>query len=501
MDVQRSEKLRKLHKPSATERGAAIRSAFADDRLLAGAAFSIPAAYMFSVYVYKVWYIVAVVSGLFVACALVVERPSRDELKAFAFDAIGIALYAGVMLLSGMVEKTRVSTYWLFVDAIYPPVFGIFYVVGARCRPESIIAGMRLLLWAGLAAFVLLWDTGLIRQGYRASFVLPYVVPFVVIALYAGRRLAGMELGIVLTLLVLGMSRTPLMIGCIATGLSLIAFAGSQRAFLIRSLQAAAWLAAVLVAAWNINASQRAMLTTYVRVTGHSVDLPPLPAQASKETLPPSARTVRAGPSPEAGPARASGEPERSGSRTDALDRVRELEGLRRPAPNTQNPVTIRAEADLERQWISDLSWKLLPSAGVLGIGYGNFMLHYAREHPDTNVQSIHNVYVAWLLEGGYAGLAAGLFMVGWFFWWLSVGYRTSNTDDQRRFLKAIGISMVGVLTAAILQQMHQAPMLYVTLGLGMGAVRSIHRTAGLKTIRSSGHLPRSSINVHSSAT
>jgi O-antigen ligase len=163
--------------------------------------------------------------------------------------------------------------------------------------------------------------------------------------------------------------------------------------------------------------------------------------------------------------------------------------------------VTIRAEADLERQWISDLSWKLLPSAGVLGIGYGNFMLHYAREHPDTNVQSIHNVYVAWLLEGGYAGLAAGLFMVGWFFWWLSVGYRTSNTDDQRRFLKAIGISMVGVLTAAILQQMHQAPMLYVTLGLGMGAVRSIHRTAGLKTIRSSGHLPRSSINVHSSAT
>jgi hypothetical protein len=297
MDVQRSEKLRKLHKPSATERGAAIRSAFADDRLLAGAAFSIPAAYMFSVYVYKVWYIVAVVSGLFVACALVVERPSRDELKAFAFDAIGIALYAGVMLLSGMVEKTRVSTYWLFVDAIYPPVFGIFYVVGARCRPESIIAGMRLLLWAGLAAFVLLWDTGLIRQGYRASFVLPYVVPFVVIALYAGRRLAGMELGIVLTLLVLGMSRTPLMIGCIATGLSLIAFAGSQRAFLIRSLQAAAWLAAVLVAAWTQSTCRRCPLRRRKRHSHPA--LGPFVLGHHQKQVPLGHRESRKGPGPE----------------------------------------------------------------------------------------------------------------------------------------------------------------------------------------------------------
>jgi hypothetical protein len=121
---------------------------------------------------------------------------------------------------------------------------------------------------------------------------------------------------------------------------------------------------------------------------------------------------------------------------------------------------------DHARGHISELFWQLAPSNGWTGIGYFAFGPVYVSRHYDSYTEmSLHSIYEVWWLEMGYLGTAAALSMLGAFFFRM---YRSRGNMT----VQACVIGLIGVLVAGTVHQMHQAPMLYVMLGMGLGAAR-----------------------------
>jgi O-antigen ligase/polysaccharide polymerase Wzy-like membrane protein len=121
---------------------------------------------------------------------------------------------------------------------------------------------------------------------------------------------------------------------------------------------------------------------------------------------------------------------------------------------------------DQTRQHLSELFWELAPDNGWTGIGYFAFGPIYLSRFYDGNTEmSLHSVFEVWWLETGYLGTAAALPMLMFFF------LRTWRFSDDPT-VKAGMLGAAGALIAGTVHQMHQAPMLYVMLGLGLGAAR-----------------------------
>lgn len=153
-------------------------------------------------------------------------------------------------------------------------------------------------------------------------------------------------------------------------------------------------------------------------------------------------------------------------------------------------PVTRGAVADMfvrivgeppnpQRVALAEVSRSLLQETMPLGIGYGNFIRRF---HGVTGYElQLHNVYVAWLLEGGVLCVAIVLFLAAAHVRALAQYIGVATAPDQRAFGQACAIASTGILTIAMFHQVHQTPVLWMMLGLGAACgaeARSLRRAA-----------------------
>jgi SAM-dependent methyltransferase len=118
-----------------------------------------------------------------------------------------------------------------------------------------------------------------------------------------------------------------------------------------------------------------------------------------------------------------------------------------------------------QRVALAEVSRSLLQETMPLGIGYGNFVRRF---HGVTGHElQIHNVYVAWLLEGGVLCVAVVLLLAVAHIRALSLYIRSAPAIEQRIYGQMCAIASIGILTIGVFHQVHQTPALWMILGLG----------------------------------
>lgn len=365
-------------------------------------AAAIPAAYMASVEVYKIWYIT---TSAVLALSVFAVRFSFRDIGNFIADTKWFILYWLAVLVSVWLSTEPVSSQFaLTVDSIYPAVFAIFYYVGLRYPSETITLSMRLQVWAAVVILALTMDVDVGgRIGYRILFILPYVVPFIVADIYRGKKLALVELCVTLALLLVTTSRVPFAAACILAVLSAFLLRRSTWQFVKLTLAAALTSAALLFVALQIPPIKVQIYTTAVRITGQ-------PLYLDGAIIP--------------------AEPE-----------------------------------DMVRVKINDLYSVLTPDAGATGVGYAAFAPIFGDYWRDGSETPLHSIYQVWRLEMGWLGLAVALIMLADFF------VRAAKHRHDPAVVTA-ALAFLGTLLTGMFHQMHQAPMFYVMLGVGLGACR-----------------------------
>lgn len=134
------------------------------------------AAFMVSVSVYKLWYILAA-SVIFFTVLL--SRPSNRWFKVAFVDLTPIGLYCIAAALSLFLSSAPdVGRYFLLADAIFPALTVLFYAVGVASKPIEIVRAFRFLVPLAALATAITWGSVPGREGYRVAFILPYVIPF-----------------------------------------------------------------------------------------------------------------------------------------------------------------------------------------------------------------------------------------------------------------------------------------------------------------------------------
>lgn len=369
---------------------------------------SILIAYMASVKVYKIWYIVTaavlLVLPLFVRISWLGLRDFLEDAKWFILYWIAVALSV-VFSINPARSQTA-----LMADAIYPCVFLIFYTVAICSAYDSIERMMRLLVWAAVLVLLINFDAKLQGQnGHWIGFVLPYVVPFVVSAICRGNRLAIAELMILASLVLLTNSRAQVGVTFLVSVASFVAFSKSIRQLLALSTISVLGCVAFVGALTQIHTARNILLVTVARLTGLFAE---------------------------------------EGERPFGI------------------PI-----ADPTRGRINDLFWSMFGDGGWTGIGYFAFGPIYVAHYDGYADMSLHSIYQVWWLETGYLGTAAAAWMLIAFFVEM---YRNRGNPAVR----ACALGMVGVLIAGNFHQMHQSPMFYVMLGLGLGAARKLRLPA-----------------------
>lgn len=316
---------------------------------LGGAIFT---AFMASVAVYKIWYIV---TGL-VVLLLPFFAKWRDVAPLLK-DGVWFFIYCLAVALSaaGSIEPENTS-YMVSAAAIYPFVFLIFYFIGLRSDFTSISSFMRLQVWTAIVVLAATWDiTVADRVGYRMMYVLPYMTPAVVEAMYRGKKLAFLELPIVVLLLVITESRTQIAVALILIVMSAIVFCRSFLQFIGQSIALVCTSVAAVYIGLQVEETRALILKAVVRAT---------------------------------------------------------------LKPIYENGILYDIEIqDDARERIDDLFAVMSGDAGWTGIGYGAFPPIYSDYWKDGLEMSLHSIYQVYWLEMGIFGTTAAAIMFTVFFY------------------------------------------------------------------------------------
>lgn len=361
-------------------------------------------AYMASVQVYKIWYVVT--AGVIVLSPALVTKASWRDVRNFFSDSKWFILYWSAVALSVVTSINPARSQATFlIDSIYPCVFAIFYAVGLFAPFDAIQRVLRLQVWAAVLVLALTFEVTIAgRMGYRIPIILPYVIPFVIAAMSQGRKLGFAELAVLMLVLVVANSRAPIAVAIILIAISAFVFRASMRQFISQSLIAILGCLFVLGGAMLFTPTRLLILTSVVRVTGHQIE-----SSGHLIEVPPD---------------------------------------------------------DHARSQLNELFYAMIHEGGWTGIGYNAFgpiyLAHWGDEYADM---SLHSIYQVWWLEMGYLGTAAALVLLAAFFLRM---YQTRSDMTVR----ACSLGAIGTLITGGFHQMHQAPMLYVMLGMGLGAAR-----------------------------
>ncbi|HYC62422.1 MAG TPA: hypothetical protein VEK79_22915 [Thermoanaerobaculia bacterium] len=370
--------------------------------------------YIFTPYGYKVWYAGAAAVVLLVLC---VALSGRIETNGVVRATLPIVVYFAVFAIgASWAEHPAHALRWLAVDAIGIGIFAVFYLAGRNSTDTAIAGAIVTVVIPAvlLTALELRLDPPIARTGGYSPMLLPLVIAFASWSAALSRRKALFLLAMSATiaLLLIGRGRAPLAAALIALGLSAIAYGTSASDRIRRGAAALAGVMAIALLLSVIPATRPMMLTTLIRITRM---LPGNDASAAIAKL------------------------EKELSATAYWVQIR---------PREQ--VSIRTQ-------ISALTPRLARESFPHGIGYRNFQMYFERTYGFQ--ASLHSMYMAWLIEGGVPIVVLVLMYA---YRWVD-GLRARRS----RFAAAVFIALAATSFLGAFHQVHQAPALWLLLGLG----------------------------------
>jgi len=378
---------------------------------------------MFSVHLYKIWYIVTAFSlftaGIFVLLGIL----NTDKLFR---STCCILIYFGYLLLSSFWSISPGQTVkFFFIDSIEIVVFILFYILVLNISLAALTKMFIYLVFPGFFSAVLFYylDPNSIRIGSRSLTILPMALPFVWMYYFTSMnrdRYVALFSGVtIIALLFISMSRTPLAVGVVLTILSIGVFGKLCSRYIIKILSVGlAFLSSFLIL-WQFETTRFALIKTYVRIFHR--DFYGGTTHIAAETV----------------------------------DKGRELIS----------------------RGISEIVFTNQP----FGMGYMNFPVWSGDVLGKS--KSLHNIYWAWWIEGGVSLVLIVGFIFTCYFYSLLKCIVYSTDIFYRNFCFATIISMVGVLLYGLYHQIHQVPTMYMLLGVGF-ALSTLRKQSCSNTLK-----------------
>ncbi len=359
--------------------------------------------YFASVQIYKLWYIAAAIALLIGGYSALTGRLS---IRGIGSNLLLLSSYFGYLWITSFwAIRPDLTEQWLTYDTIEIGVFILFYTLALNVPLVRLVDfGIAMMLPALVVTLVMSYiDSESIRLGGRSPAIIPAFLPFALVKAKLSRWERGpLALAIGLGVLVISMSRAPLLGGLIAVALTVLMLSGSVTQ-LVRSGAAMCGVAVIGVLCLLAVESTRVLVVkSLVRITGQQMMVAGVMIQPEME--------------------------------------------------------------DLERSAIYEEGAALLEQNMPWGLGYMNFPHYFERIYHYP--MSLHNTYQAWAVETGVPGVSIVALLLGRYFWILRRRLRAATSLEERYTLKALGIAMISVMVMALHHQMHQVPTLFMLLGM-----------------------------------
>lgn len=377
------------------------------ERLQLAACHLIIVSYFLAVWAYKTWYIgtaVALIITSFTAVigAVRVRGVLRDLWPLFIY-------FAYLLAASTQAEYQEDARYWSIADSIGFLVACAFWVAARNNEPSAMRAGFIYvsIIAAPVAILVYRSFPEASRLGGYALPFYPIAIPFLWAEIISGkrRRLALLALTIVLGILFVSRSRTPLAAGLIVLGFCFLFIGRSFTQRLKLGLVLAMIVSSLFVGLMSFKVTRIAVLTFVARVTHEDivvedVYIPGEPLDPTRERL-------------------------------DSLV----VAGIRDVQP----------------------------------FGYGYNTTGFLFERSFGYFTPLHNIYQIWVFEGGVPCALIMLFVLIRHGGALRRARSRAPDHEHEILARCLMFSTLGMLLFGIFHQMHQGPLFYAVLGMALG--------------------------------
>jgi O-Antigen ligase len=363
---------------------------------------------------YKSWYIVTA-AVLVIAFLLLLDGALKT--RGLVRSSGLLVLYFLYLLLTATWAAYPDSTIWyLSEETIFIAIFALFYLLSLNITPDQLISFFVWLVPPAILVDLITYmtDPEALRLGAYVLVLLPFVLLFCILRLlqsFSVRNLGWVTACLVM--LVIGMSRAPLLIAGLGLVLMFITIAKRRRTririvvgFLIISV--AATSAILAVPALRINAARSIARITYQDVI------------VGDEVIP------------------------------------------------AEKPDVLRWTIYADALSLYETNW-------LFGMGYMNFMPWFGERYSysfenvrgkETVGMNLHNVYQTWALEGGLPCVAIVASLLWKYFSILRRRIRQSKNYREKAYYKLFVVAMICLLVEGLFHQIHQTPVLFILLGI-----------------------------------
>jgi hypothetical protein len=377
------------------------------ERLQLAACQLIIVTYFVAIWKYKTWYFgtaaaVTLTSFAAVIGAVRVRGLLRDIWPLFLYFAYLIAA-------STQAEYAAEARYWSIADSIGFAVACVFWVAARNNDPAAIRAGFIYVSIIAAPVAILAYRSfpEMTRIGGYALPFYPIAIPFLWAEIIGGkrRRTALLALTIVLAILFVSRSRTPLGAGLVVLGFSFLFIGRSFVQRLKLGLALAMIMSSLFVALMSFSVTRIAVLTFVARITHEDIVMggiyiPGEPHDPTRERL-------------------------------DALVAA----GVRDVQP--------------------------------LGYGYNTTGFLFERSY--GYFTPLHNIYQIWVFEGGVPCALIMLIVLIRHVAALRRARSRAPDHEHEILARCLMFSTLGVLLFGLFHQMHQGPLFYAVLGMALG--------------------------------
>lgn len=363
---------------------------------------------------YRSWYFATAVAVVLVGLLLLggmLER--RGLLKAVGM----ISLYYFYLLLTALwAEYPETTIWWVTIELIFVVIFALFYLISKNYSVDRMIDFFIYLIPPVVVIFIITYliDPEAIRLGGNTLNILPILLLFCMLRLTVSFSVRNIVLlAACLLMLLLGMSRTPLLVAGI--GIILMTVIATNQ-WTVRLKFAMAFMAIGFV-------------LTITILMYH-----PLGLYAAK-TL----------------------------SRITYQDLMVGEQFIEAEEP------------DIIRWAVLADAFSLLKDNWLLGIGYMNFMPWFGERYDlafytarDIEIvgMNLHNSFQTWALEGGVPCLVIVALLLWKYFRILQRRIRQSENELEKSYYKTYIVAMICLLVLGIFHQPHQMPIFFILFGI-----------------------------------
>ena len=363
---------------------------------------------------YKSWYITT--TGVCVVTILLLLTGALKTRGLFRSTGLIVIYFLYLLLTAMWAEYPDITIWYVATESIYIIIFALFYLLSMNFAPDRIIDFFVYMVPPAIIIYLILYiiDPGVSRLGGYALVMLPFVLFFCTLQLVQSFSIRNVAfVSSCLIMLVVGMSRTPLLIAGLGLLLMFVMITKRQRT---RYKFVAVFMiigAVITITFFAVQPLRLNAVKTFVRITYQDMVVGDQLIQAEK------------------------------------LDVVR---------------WTIYADA-----------LSLYKTNWLFGMGYMNFMPWYGAMYnfsfenargKETVGMNLHNSFQSWALEGGLPCLGIITLLLWKYFSILRRRIRQSKNDLEKTYYKLFIIVMICLLMEGLFHQIHQTPVFYIFLGI-----------------------------------